>query len=63
MNIEKKEVKTVSYNLELSENELEVLVQALGSVVVLQFSIVFGQENAIKMMKLYNKLRNEYDPE
>ena len=63
MNIEKKEVKTVNYNLELSENELEVLVQALGSVVVLSFSSVFGQDNAIKMMKLYSKLRDEYDPQ
>lgn len=61
MNIEKKEVKTVSYNLELSEHELEVLVQALGTVVMLQFSIVFGQDNALKMMKLYAKLRDEYD--
>ncbi len=63
MNIEKKEVKTISYNLELSEHELEVLVQALGSVVMLSFSNVFGQDNAIEMMKLYSKLRDEYDPQ
>jgi hypothetical protein len=63
MNIKKKEVKTISYNLELSEDELEVLVQALGSVVMIPFSNEFGKENAHKMMNLYSKLRDEYDPQ
>jgi hypothetical protein len=63
MKIEKTVTKTVKYNIELSENELEVLLTALGSVSIPDFSKEFGKENANDMMELYTKLRIQFESE